>query len=182
MFRAASLAAERCPTPHTSDTGANRSNFSWRIGSVRSSTPPVAFHFFAAQFASLAKVLVVLMPTPTGIPISWATRLECRVPGAARPQKTLNELHERAHLLSAGVVRLFGRAGETEKHTESSHNVLGSQHYYGDRSVPGQSGLLRGPTSPTLPAFSAPWSAKVLSAGQALGQPDEQGCRPQCQQ
>ncbi|MNH19890.1 hypothetical protein D3C79_796400 [compost metagenome] len=76
----------RRPTPHTSDTAVFRSTQSRLNGSQMLTTPPVcACSRFAVWFASLARVLVPAMPTPTGMPVQRSTCPRIRRPSASRP-------------------------------------------------------------------------------------------------
>ncbi len=59
--------------PQTSLTSIYGNNLRCLSGLLRSTTPPVLVHVFAALFASFAKVLVVDMPTPTGIWVLFNT-------------------------------------------------------------------------------------------------------------
>lgn len=66
MPRAFSFLLMRLPTPQTSSTGIRASSRRWRSMFDKSTTPPVwCCHFFAAWLASLARVFVWAMPTPT---------------------------------------------------------------------------------------------------------------------
>ncbi|MNP67862.1 hypothetical protein D3C76_1637390 [compost metagenome] len=76
----------RLPTPHTSPTSVFLSTQSRFAGSHIFTTPPVwDCNLFAVWLASLAKVLVGAMPTPTGIPVHRNTRLRIFRPSASSP-------------------------------------------------------------------------------------------------
>ncbi len=66
MPGALSFLLMRLPTPQTSSTGIRASSRRWRSMFDKSTTPSVwRCHFFAAWLASLARVFVWAMPTPT---------------------------------------------------------------------------------------------------------------------
>ncbi|MNY25042.1 hypothetical protein D3C86_1587980 [compost metagenome] len=82
--------AARCsvslrPMPHTSPTSPARSSLSRRCGSRRSTTPPVCrCQRLAAWLASLASVLLLAIPTPTGMPVQRSTVARICRPSASR--------------------------------------------------------------------------------------------------
>ncbi|MNR01222.1 hypothetical protein D3C85_1170200 [compost metagenome] len=85
MFMSARWAVICRPIPQTSLTSITLSSLSrfsgWRI----STTPPVCrCHSFDARLASLAKVLVWAMPTPTGMPVQRSTRARISRPSLSK--------------------------------------------------------------------------------------------------